>query len=80
MARVMPIYQGIERLQKAGDYIQWGGPHLFKGGNFRGMLEERALFSVLEPPDHMTGKDSLGLNRRRGCDSETNRETVPIEK
>lgn len=51
MARVVPIYQGIERLANQGDYFQWGGPQLFKGGNFRGMPGDRALFSALEPPD-----------------------------
>ena len=80
MARVMPIYQGIEKLQKQGDYLQWGGPHLFKGGSFRAMPEERALFSVIEPPVRLPGKDSSDLNRRIGCDAETNRETVPTEK
>jgi molybdopterin-dependent oxidoreductase alpha subunit len=49
MARVMPIYAGIEKLNRPGDHLQWGGPHLFKGGKFRGMPGERALFSVLEP-------------------------------
>jgi predicted molibdopterin-dependent oxidoreductase YjgC len=51
MARVIPIYQGIEKLNKAGDTLQWGGPHLFKGGKFRGMPGERALFSIIEPLD-----------------------------
>ncbi|MGE5306063.1 MAG: molybdopterin-dependent oxidoreductase [Alphaproteobacteria bacterium] len=76
MARVMPIYQGIERFQKERDYLQWGGPHLFKGGSFRGMPEERALFSVLEPPDRMTGKDSSGLNTSGGGDLEVDPDTV----
>jgi molybdopterin-dependent oxidoreductase alpha subunit len=80
MARVMPIYQGIERLQKEGDYLQWGGPHLFKGGSFRGMPEERALFSVLEPLDRMTGKDSPGVNTSGGGNFDTAREAVPTEK
>ena len=80
MARVMPIYQGIERLQKEGDYLQWGGPHLFKGGSFRGMPEERALFSVLEPPDRMIGKDSAGLDPPGGGDFETDPEPLSTEE
>ena len=32
MSRVMPIYQGIEKLNKEGDQLQWGGPFLFKDG------------------------------------------------
>jgi molybdopterin-dependent oxidoreductase alpha subunit len=51
MARVIPIYRGIENLNEAGDSLQWGGPHLFKGGKFRGMPGERALFSIIEPVD-----------------------------
>jgi molybdopterin-dependent oxidoreductase alpha subunit len=80
MARVMPIYQGIEKLRKEGDYLQWGGPHLFKSGSFRGMPEERALFSVLKPPDHVTGKDSPGLNTPAGGNSETDPEAVSTEE
>jgi predicted molibdopterin-dependent oxidoreductase YjgC len=49
MARVIPIYQGIESLNHAGDQLQWGGPQLFTGGRFRGMPRQRARFSVLEP-------------------------------
>jgi hypothetical protein len=48
MTRVIPIYEGIESLNRPGHHLQWGGPHLFKGGKFRGMPRERAMFSVLE--------------------------------
>jgi hypothetical protein len=51
MARVMPMYQGIEKLGKEGDQLQWGGPYLFKGG-FSNMPNYRARFTVLEPPDY----------------------------
>jgi len=51
MARVMPIYQGIEKLKKEGDQLQWGGPFLFKDG-FTGMPDHRALFTVLDPPGY----------------------------
>ena len=50
MGRVMPIYQGIEKLTKESDQLQWGGPYLFKDG-FTAMPNNRALFTVLEPPD-----------------------------
>ena len=50
MSRVMPIYQGIEKLTKEGDQLQWGGPQLYKDG-FTTMPENRALFTVLDPPD-----------------------------
>ncbi len=66
MSRVMPLYQGIEQLRKEGDSLQWGGPYLFKGGNFSNMPEGRALFSVLEPPDLKISKDHFYLSTRRG--------------
>jgi molybdopterin-dependent oxidoreductase alpha subunit len=50
MSRVMPIYQGIEKLTKEGDQLQWGGPRLFSEG-FTTMPLNRALFTALEPPD-----------------------------
>ncbi len=53
MARVVPIYQEIERLSREGDYFQWGGPQLFKGGTFRGMPGDCALFSALELRDNL---------------------------
>jgi predicted molibdopterin-dependent oxidoreductase YjgC len=51
MARVMPIYHGIEKLNKAGDQLQWGGPYLYKNG-FSNMPNHRARFTVLEPQAH----------------------------
>ncbi|MGH7886477.1 MAG: molybdopterin-dependent oxidoreductase [Candidatus Binatia bacterium] len=50
MSRVIPIYQGIEKLNQEGDQLQWGGPFLFKDG-FTGMPNHRALFTVLDPPE-----------------------------
>jgi predicted molibdopterin-dependent oxidoreductase YjgC len=48
MSRVMPLYQGIEKLTKEGDQRQWGGPQLYRDG-FTTMPGSRALFTVLEP-------------------------------
>lgn len=48
MSRVMPIYQGIEKLTKEGDQLQWGGAQLYRDG-FTTMPENRALFTVLDP-------------------------------
>jgi molybdopterin-dependent oxidoreductase alpha subunit len=65
MARVMPIYQGIERLKQAGDQLQWGGRYLFAEG-FTAMPSKRALFSVLEPPDRRASQGKFYLATRRG--------------
>jgi molybdopterin-dependent oxidoreductase alpha subunit len=66
MIRVMPIYQGIEKLKKEGDSLQWGGPYLFQGGNFSNMPDNRALFSVLLPPDRRATEGHFHLSARRG--------------
>jgi len=65
MSRVMPIYQGIEKLTKEGDQLQWGGPYLFKDG-FTAMANNRALFSVLNPPDRRAAEGKFYLATRRG--------------
>ncbi len=65
MSRVMPIYQGIEKLGKEGDQLQWGGAHLFKDG-FTNMPENRALFTVLDPPDRRPAEGKFYLATRRG--------------
>ncbi|TMA12540.1 MAG: FdhF/YdeP family oxidoreductase [Deltaproteobacteria bacterium] len=66
MSRVMPIYQGIEKLVKEGDSLQWGGPYLFKGGNFSNMPEGRAVFTPLVPPDRRPPEGCFYLSTRRG--------------
>jgi predicted molibdopterin-dependent oxidoreductase YjgC len=50
MARVMPMYQGVEKLAREGDQLQWGGPYLY-GDGFTNMPNQRARFTVLEPPN-----------------------------
>jgi molybdopterin-dependent oxidoreductase alpha subunit len=66
MSRVMPIYQGIEKLNKEGDHLQWGGPYLHKAGHFSSMPNGRALFSVLKPPDRRASAGKFYLATRRG--------------
>jgi predicted molibdopterin-dependent oxidoreductase YjgC len=57
MSRVMPLYQGIEKLTKEGDQLQWGGPQLYRAG-FAQMPNNRALFTPLDPPDRRPGAAS----------------------
>jgi molybdopterin-dependent oxidoreductase alpha subunit len=66
MGRVMPLYQGIEKLEKEGDSLQWGGPYLFKDGNFSHMPDGRALFSALVPPERIASDGCFYLTTRRG--------------
>jgi len=65
MARVIPMYQGIEKLKKEGDNLQWGGPYLFTNG-FTNMPNRRALFTVLTPPDRRASEGRFYLTTRRG--------------
>lgn len=65
MSRVMPIYQGIEKLTKEGDQLQWGGPYLYKDG-FIAMPGSRAQFTVLDPPDRRAAEGKFYLTTRRG--------------
>jgi molybdopterin-dependent oxidoreductase alpha subunit len=66
MARTMPLYAGIEKLAKAGDWVQWGGPALFSGGTFAKMPDGRARFTPLTPPDRVPPDGKLYLATRRG--------------
>jgi molybdopterin-dependent oxidoreductase alpha subunit len=34
IARIIPFYEGVQHLNKIGDAIQYGGPHLCEGGKF----------------------------------------------
>ena len=65
MSRVMPIYQGIEKLTKEGDQLQWGGPYLYKEG-FSAMPGNRALFTALNPPERRAAEGKFYLTTRRG--------------
>ena len=65
MGKTMPVYAGIETLRKAGDSIQWGGPHLCADG-FPNMPDARARFTVLDPPSRMAPEGQWMLTTRRG--------------
>jgi molybdopterin-dependent oxidoreductase alpha subunit len=65
MARLMPLYAGIERLEKEGDWVQWGGARLGSGG-FPNMKEGRARFSVVKIPRIDVPAGQFLLTLRRG--------------
>lgn len=66
IGRVMPVYAGIETLRKAGDWIQWGGPHLGAGGRFENLPDDRARFIPLVPPTTHREPGWFFLTNRRG--------------
>jgi molybdopterin-dependent oxidoreductase alpha subunit len=71
IARAVPFYDGIQRMEKAGDQVQWGGPRLCettKSGepvpSFH-TADSRAHFSALEP-GKTRANGHLKLSTRRG--------------
>jgi molybdopterin-dependent oxidoreductase alpha subunit len=65
MAEAMPIYAGIERLSKEGDWVQWGGPRLFTDG-FPKMPGGRARFIPVEIPEVRVPEGKFYFSTRRG--------------
>ncbi|MGE0260998.1 MAG: molybdopterin oxidoreductase family protein, partial [Alphaproteobacteria bacterium] len=66
MARVIPMYRGIEKLAREGDQFQWGGPRLYQDG-FGAMPAKRARFTALEPPDRRVPPNRFYLSARSGA-------------
>ncbi len=65
MAVAMPLYAGIEKLSKEGDWIQWGGPFLFRDG-FDKMPGGRARFVTVPIPQVEIPPGKFYVTTRRG--------------
>lgn len=65
IARVVPSYAGIERLQRTGDQVQWGGERLCEGGVFP-TPDGRATLVPIVPGDARLPLGRLHLTTRRG--------------
>jgi predicted molibdopterin-dependent oxidoreductase YjgC len=55
IARVVPLYQGIEHLRAKGDQIQWGGRTLYADGRFA-TPDGKAHFSLVKPRSEATAE------------------------
>lgn len=66
IARVMPMYKGIETLKKEGDWIQWGGERLLEGGVCPKMPEGRGRFTPLTAKPKRPPEGMFALATRRG--------------
>lgn len=66
MAKVMPLYAGIETLEREGQWVQWGGKHLGEGGVFNNLPGGKARFSPLELPKVEIPQGMYFLASRRG--------------
>jgi molybdopterin-dependent oxidoreductase alpha subunit len=65
IARVVPLYAGIETLARTGDAVQWGGRHLGDGGAFP-TPSGRARFTPLDPPAVELPDGAFMVSTRRG--------------
>lgn len=65
MGELMPLYEGIEKLEREGDWVQWGGEQLGRDG-FPGMPNNRAVFSLIEIPKVEVPEGTFILRMRRG--------------
>ena len=65
MARAMPMYAGIETLEREGQWVQWGGERLFEDG-FARMPGGRARFSAVPVPSVEIPPGKYHLTTRRG--------------
>jgi molybdopterin-dependent oxidoreductase alpha subunit len=64
MAELMPLYRGIEQLEREGDAVQWGGPRL--GAERFGTADGLARFSLVKVPRVDVPEGRLLLTLRRG--------------
>ncbi len=65
MARAMPMYAGIDVLEREGQWVQWGGKHLFADG-FPKMPDGRARFTNVPLPDTAIPPGKFLMTTRRG--------------
>jgi molybdopterin-dependent oxidoreductase alpha subunit len=64
MAELMPLYAGIEKLEKEGDWVQWGGERL--GADTFPTATGKAQFSVVAVPRVDVPLGQFLLTTRRG--------------
>ncbi len=65
IAKVVPLYAGIEELAEQGDQFQYGGPHLCAGWRFP-TADGKAHFSPVAIPEPVPEDGLLALTTRRG--------------
>ena len=65
IARAVPLYAGIERLNAEGDQLQWGGDRLFADERFA-TSDGKARFSVVVPRERTVTAGRFRLSTRRG--------------
>jgi predicted molibdopterin-dependent oxidoreductase YjgC len=86
IARAVPFYKGIERLEKAGDQLQWGGERLCEQRTESGASETvfptddgRARFSLIKVESReLNGKLRLSTRRGKQFNSMVHKDRDPL--
>jgi predicted molibdopterin-dependent oxidoreductase YjgC len=65
IAKVVPFYDGIQRLRRKGDAVQWGGRRLCEGGRFK-TADGKGHFTPLRPPENEVPDGWFFVSTRRG--------------
>jgi molybdopterin-dependent oxidoreductase alpha subunit len=65
IARVVPFYDGFQKLNKTGDAFQYGGPHLCAGWKFA-TADGKAHFKAVPLPDLNRKAGEFKVSTRRG--------------
>jgi molybdopterin-dependent oxidoreductase alpha subunit len=65
VARIVPLYAGVEKLSKTGDAFQYGGAHLCVDGKFA-TADGKAHFKAVTLPDTTRKEGEFELSTRRG--------------
>jgi molybdopterin-dependent oxidoreductase alpha subunit len=65
IARVVPMYDGIQHLRKTGDQVQYGGPHLCAGWTFP-TADGKAHFVSVQLPNVEIPEGTFAVATRRG--------------
>ncbi len=65
IARLVPLYAGVEKLSETGDAFQYGGPHLCVDGKFA-TFDGKAHFKTVALPDMTRREGEFELSTRRG--------------
>jgi molybdopterin-dependent oxidoreductase alpha subunit len=65
IARVVPFYDGVQRLRQTGDAFQYGGRHLCAGGVFP-LPGQRAVFTTPAVPKSALADGTFHVSTRRG--------------
>jgi predicted molibdopterin-dependent oxidoreductase YjgC len=65
IARLNPLYQGIDALAAKGDQVQWGGRTLYADGRFA-TGDGKAHFAPVAPRPAIPDADRFAVSTRRG--------------